>query len=211
GDINLRRSVSSTEAQRKVAWLVGDQAAGRFQRASDQEPRRAQGPKVVMGNQFTGASAEARAQAAKNWTPRPSEMSERIETLLSPKHTAPLIAAEMAGHALGLPGAATAALAVGGRYAAARLEAAAQARSAAIRNAVAPIMTLKGEAHVGALRELLNGPRRPPSSAAPSPPKAPPRAPPPPAGPLTNAPAATSNALMSARGQPKRPSPLSAR
>jgi hypothetical protein len=154
GDAALRRSVSSTEAKQKLAWLVGEERASRFGAAVGKEADFAEAPQAVLGNKFTGASAETRAQAAKNWTPQPSEKIEELHKLIEPKH---MVAAEIAGHVLGLPGLATGAIAAGAGFATRQAAKAAEATAARIRNAVAPIMTLKGADRAGALRELMRG------------------------------------------------------
>ena len=155
GDQTLRRTVSSTEAQRKVAWLVGEQRAAQFNQSIKNEAQMAQAPQLIIGNKYTGASAETRALAAKNWTPKPNPAMEHVHAFIKPGDAPMAIAAEMIGSAVGAPGLLTTALAGGGALASRFMAKAAETKSAAIRDAVSKVMVLKGADRGAALREIL--------------------------------------------------------
>ncbi len=164
GDANLRARVSSPEAQEKIAWAVGPDRADWFNRAIESEANFAKAPQSIVG----GSPTQPRTEAVKNWTPQPSELAEEVHKLIKPEHAMPVMAAEMVGHALGLPTVASAAIGAGGAFLARQSAKAAAAAAEKVRNEVAPIFTLKGADRAGAINELL-GRSAPPAPAAPAP------------------------------------------
>jgi hypothetical protein len=153
GDANLRSQVSSIEAKRKIAWAVGPQRAGWFAKAIEHE---AEFPKAKEA-MIKGSDTAPRIAGAKYWTPQPSTSPIARATEVLKEHGPAVAAAEVAGHAIGLPGVATHAVAGAAATWQHFSNKGALAQFEKIRNEVAPIFTLRGADRAGALRELLNG------------------------------------------------------
>lgn len=151
GDATLRNKFLAESGKEKLRWIYGDEKANRVINSLEHEDLYSKGPQAIIG----GSPTQPRIEAAKNWTPQPNEMAEKLHKIVEPKNAALVMGAEVAGHMLGLPGAATTALTAAGGYAMHRAAQAAEKSMENLRKQAAPIMVLRGADRVGAMRRLL--------------------------------------------------------